>query len=222
VGLYDAYFVQERWRRSIFTLTWFVCVTGYFREKESTVLTDRIGCALLLTTTAFHGSCSDHQAKEEPMAITVESSAFASMKSIPARHTCDGEDVSPPLRWSGVPDGAKSLVLISDDPDAPVGTWVHWVCYDIPPSVDSLREGIPRGDSLPVGGMQGITDFEKVGYGGPCPPGGSHRYFFKLYALDTTLGLGAGKTKSEVEKAMEGHVVAQGELVGTYSRKNRP
>jgi hypothetical protein len=110
-------------------------------------------------------------------------------------------------------------VLISDDPDAPVGTWVHWVCYDIPPTVDSLAQNMPKADTLSCGGKQGMTDFRRIGYGGPCPPSGTHRYFFKVYALDILLNLPAGKTKKEIETAMKGHILGQGELMGVYSRK---
>ncbi len=141
------------------------------------------------------------------------------MEPIPSKYTCDGADISPPLAWKNIQEAAQSIVLISDDPDAPVGTWVHWVCYDIPPTVDGLDEDIPATDILPVGGQQGVNDFGRIGYGGPCPPGGTHRYFFKVYALDTMLNLPAGKTKKEIEKAMKGHVLASGELIGVYSRK---
>ena len=154
------------------------------------------------------------------MGITVVSSAFDAMKVIPSKYTCDGADISPSLAWQNVPEKTKSLVLISDDPDAPVGTWVHWVCYDIPPTVDGLDENIPKVNTLPKGGKQGINDFHRIGYGGPCPPRGTHRYFFKVYALDSMLNLPAEKTKKEVEKAMEGHVLDSGELVGVYSRKH--
>ncbi|MBD3393749.1 MAG: YbhB/YbcL family Raf kinase inhibitor-like protein [Chitinivibrionales bacterium] len=153
------------------------------------------------------------------MEITVTSSAFGPMQHIPSKYTCDGDDVSPPIAWTGVPEGAASIVLISDDPDAPAGTWIHWVCYDIPVAADGLPENVPQADTLPGGGKQGITDFRRIGYGGPCPPGGTHRYFFKIYALDSMLGLPAGKSKKDVEKAMQGHVIARGELVGKYSRK---
>jgi Raf kinase inhibitor-like YbhB/YbcL family protein len=152
-------------------------------------------------------------------AMTVTSTAFSHQKPIPARFTCDGDDISPPLAWKGVPDTAKSLVLICDDPDAPVGTWVHWVVYNLPPATDSLPEHIMKTDTLANGAKQGITDFKRVGYGGPCPPSGTHRYFFKLYALDTMIALPAGRSKKEIERAMQGHVLAYGELVGTYSRK---
>jgi Raf kinase inhibitor-like YbhB/YbcL family protein len=151
--------------------------------------------------------------------IKLESGAFRDREPIPAKFTCDGADVSPQLAWSDVPAAAKSLALIADDPDAPMGTWVHWVVYDLPPSRDTLEENIPKTDTVPGGGKQGRSDFKRVGYYGPCPPSGTHRYFFKLYALDKMLDLPVGKTKQEVEKAMKGHVVAQGELVGTYTKK---
>ena len=153
------------------------------------------------------------------MSITIECSAFAQNKAIPSKYTCDGPDISPPLAWKNIPEKTKSLVLICDDPDAPVGTWVHWVCYDMPPATTLLPEGVPKSDSIPNGGKQGITDFGSIGYGGPCPPSGTHRYFFKIYALDKELGLPAGKTKKDIEQAMKGHVLAQGQLIGMYSRK---
>ena len=151
--------------------------------------------------------------------ITVESSAFGNMQPIPRQYTCDGADISPPLSWRGVPPAAKSIVCIADDPDAPAGTWVHWVVYDLPASDTVLIENIPKADTAPGGGKQGTNDFRRIGWGGPCPPGGTHRYFFKLYALDTMLNLPAGKTKKDVEKAMAGHILAKGELIGTYTRK---
>jgi Raf kinase inhibitor-like YbhB/YbcL family protein len=153
------------------------------------------------------------------MSLSVESSAFAQNQGIPSKFTCDGLNVSPPLVWKNVPEGTKSIVLISDDPDAPAGVWVHWVCYDIPPTESSLPEGVPPADSLPAGGKQGMNDFRNIGYGGPCPPSGTHRYFFKLYALDRMLGLPAGKLKKDVERAMKGHVLEKGELIGRYSKK---
>jgi Raf kinase inhibitor-like YbhB/YbcL family protein len=152
------------------------------------------------------------------MTITVSSRAFASMQAIPSQYTCDGPDLFPPLAWQNVPQNAASIVLICDDPDAPAGIWVHWVCYDIPPQVDSIAEASPKTDTLPCGAKQGINDFGRTGYGGPCPPGGTHRYFFKVYALDKMLNLPPGKTKKEIEKAMKGRVIAQGEIIGKYSR----
>jgi Raf kinase inhibitor-like YbhB/YbcL family protein len=165
----------------------------------------------------FLHTCSGE--KGGPMALAVESSAFAQNQSIPSKYTCDGPNISPPFAWKNIPEGAKSIVLIGDDPDAPAGVWVHWVCYDIPPTPAALPEGVPEADILPGGGKQGMNDFRNIGYGGPCPPAGTHRYFFKLYALDRMLGLPAGKTKKDVERAMKGHILAQGQLVGTYSRK---
>jgi len=154
------------------------------------------------------------------MSIQLTSSAFAEGKPIPAKYTCDGGDVSPPLKWSAVPDGTKSLALISDDPDAPVGTWVHWVVYNIPPDTTELAEGVPKSEVLTNGATQGMTDFKRIGYGGPCPPrGGPHRYFFKLYALDTALNLKPGAAKQELLRAMEGHILAEGRLMGTYQRR---
>jgi Raf kinase inhibitor-like YbhB/YbcL family protein len=151
--------------------------------------------------------------------MTVSSPVFGHKQPIPAHYTCDGEDISPPLLWTGVPLAAKSIALIADDPDAPTGMWVHWVVYDMPPSTGSLPERVDKADTLPDGAKQGITDFRKTGYGGPCPPSGTHRYFFKVYALDIALGLPPGKNKKEIERAMQGHIVAYGELIGTYSRK---
>ncbi len=152
------------------------------------------------------------------MALTLTSSAFGPNAAIPKKYTCEGADVSPPLAWRGVPQGTKSLVLIVDDPDAPdpaapKTTWVHWVLYDLPASATSLAEAAK---TLPDGTREGFNDWKRPGYGGPCPPIGRHRYFFKLYALDTTLGDLGRADKAAVEKAMQGHVVAQAQLVGTY------
>jgi len=153
------------------------------------------------------------------MGIQLTSSAFKEGEPIPSKFTCEGEDISPPLKWSDLPQGTKSLALISDDPDAPVGTWVHWVIYNIPPTVNELEEGIPTAKEVPNGAKQGMNDFKKIGYGGPCPPSGTHRYFFKLYALDIELGLDPGATKNDLLKAIEGHILEMGQLMGTYQRK---
>ena len=150
--------------------------------------------------------------------MELKSSAFATGGMIPTKYTCDGPDVSPPLSWSDVPAAAKSLALIADDPDAPMGTWVHWVAWNIPPNAGGLEEGVPKKDSLPNGMKQGMTDFRSIGYGGPCPPSGTHRYFFKLYALDTSLNLPPSTTKKDLEKAMQGHLLQRGELLGKYAR----
>jgi len=158
------------------------------------------------------------KARKERMQLT--STAFAEGAAIPAKHTCDAEDISPPLKWTGVPADTKSLVLIVDDPDAPVGTWVHWVLYDLPATASELAEGVAKSQYLPNGAKQGLNDFKRLGYGGPCPPPGKpHRYFFKLYALDTALDLKPGLTKKDLEAAMEKHILAQAQLMGTYQRK---
>ena len=154
------------------------------------------------------------------MAFELESSAFAAGADIPAKHTCDGPDLSPALRWSEPPAKTKSLALIMDDPDAPGGTWVHWVLYGLPATLRELSEGVAAREAVVGVGTQGLNDFRKVGYGGPCPPGGpAHRYFFRLYALDTEPSLSARKTKAELLKAIEGHVLGQAELMGRYKRR---
>lgn len=153
------------------------------------------------------------------MEIKIESSAFKYGEFIPVKYTCDGENVSPPLKWSGAPANTKSLALISDDPDAPIGDWVHWVMYNIPPNVFELEEKIPADKILQNGAIHGLNDFRKFGYGGPCPPSGVHRYFFKIYALDTMLDLPPGATKKQLLEAMKNHIIAQGELMGKYQRK---
>jgi hypothetical protein len=155
------------------------------------------------------------------MALQLTSAAFAPGGEIPIRHTCQGEDRSPPLAWSGVPTNAKSLVLIVDDPDAPDPAapkmvYVHWVLYNLPPSITALPEAVAR---LPAGTGQGLNDWHRTGYGGPCPPIGRHRYFHKLYALDTVLPDLGTPTKAALEAAMKGHVLAQAELVGTYQKR---
>ncbi len=157
------------------------------------------------------------------MGMSLSSPAFAPGGEIPALFTCEGRDLSPALDWTGVPEAAQSLVLIVDDPDAPDPkaprtTWVHWVLYNLPPPARGLQEGVAA-KALPAGTKQGTNDFRRTGYGGPCPPIGRHRYFHKLYALDTVLpDLGAA-TRAQVEAAMKGHVIAHAELVGTYQKK---
>lgn len=153
------------------------------------------------------------------MNIKIASSAFKEGEFIPAKYTCDGENISPPLRWENVPVNAKSIVLISDDPDAPAGIWVHWVVFNIPAQVKELQENVPAKKILDNGAKQGLNNFRKIGYGGPCPPSGTHRYFFKIYALDTELQLNPGATKTQVLKAMENHVLGQGQLMGKYKRE---
>ncbi len=152
------------------------------------------------------------------MIISVTSKEFSEAGLIPKKFTCDGKDVSPSLSWTGIPAGARSIALICDDPDAPMGTWVHWVVYNMPAEVKGLPEGVTATNGLPSGATQGINDFRKYDYGGPCPPSGTHRYYFKIYALDTQLDLKAGASKSELLKAMEGHIMSQGQLMARYKR----
>jgi Raf kinase inhibitor-like YbhB/YbcL family protein len=152
--------------------------------------------------------------------MRLTSNTFSEGEPIPTKYTCDGADVSPPLQWCDAPPGTRSFALICDDPDAPMGNWVHWVLYGLPASISALPEKLPRSKELPNGARQGITDFKRIGYGGPCPPPGRpHRYFFKLYALDTELTLQAGATKQQLLTAMRGHVLAEDSLMGVYQRR---
>lgn len=146
--------------------------------------------------------------------LRISSPAFDHGGAIPVRFTCDGEDINPKLEFGTVPAGTRSLALIVDDPDAPVGTWVHWVVWNITPQTREIGE-----NSVPAGAVQGLNDWKRNRYGGPCPPSGPHRYFFKLYALDTTLTLSPATTKAALEKAMAGHILARGELQGNYRRR---
>jgi Raf kinase inhibitor-like YbhB/YbcL family protein len=170
-------------------------------------------------------SCSDEPkpAKEQVMNIQITSTAFSSGQPIPAKYSCEGSDISPPLKWipqGGTPGTIKSFALIADDPDAPVGTWVHWVLYDLPANATGLPEDVAKTQFVSNGAKQGLNGWPRLGYGGPCPPPGKpHRYFFKLYALDRMLDLKPGATKKDLLKAMEGHVLAEGQLMGTYQRK---
>ncbi len=153
------------------------------------------------------------------MALEIKSLVFEEGGNIPPKYTCKGADVSPPLSWNGAPEGTKSFALISDDPDAPFMTWVHWVIYNIPAEATGLGEDVPKEKTLPNGTTQGITDFRKIGYGGPCPPpGGPHRYYFKLYALDTKLDLKPGATKNALLEAMKGHILKEAQLMGKFKR----
>lgn len=153
------------------------------------------------------------------MALTLKSSAFADQEFIPAKYTCDGANVSPPLAWSNVSEGAQSYAIIFDDPDAPTKTWVHWVLYNIPGDLHQLEENIHSQKTLKNGAMHGTNDFKNYGYGGPCPPGGTHGYHLKLYVLDTLLDLGPGATKQQLIDVMNGHILGKAELVGRYQRK---
>jgi Raf kinase inhibitor-like YbhB/YbcL family protein len=178
----------------------------------------RAALALLCTAVLLVGGSA--ATEEATMTLRITSTAFADGARIPAKYTCEGEDLSPPLAWSGAPQGTKSFVLIVDDPDAPDPaaprmTWVHWVLYDLPPDAAGLAEGAR---ALPPGAKSGLNDWKRTGYGGPCPPIGRHRYFHKLYALDTKLSGLAKPTKAEVEAAMRGHVLAEAQLMGTYQK----
>lgn len=153
-------------------------------------------------------------------AMNVASSAFPAESMIPSKYSCEGGNISPPLSWTGVPTGTKSLALICDDPDAPGGPFVHWILYNLPAGTTSLTEKMATTPTLPNGARQGMNSFDKIGYGGPCPPAGkAHHYFFKVYALDSELPVKAGAKKEEVEQAMEHHILAEGLLMGKYQRK---
>jgi Raf kinase inhibitor-like YbhB/YbcL family protein len=180
-----------------------------------------ITLAAAFVLTALAGS-RPAASREGVMTFSLTSSAFSANGAIPKEYTCEGENHSPPLAWSGVPAGTRSFALIEDDPDAPdpkapKTTWVHWVLYDLPASAAALPKAA-TGKSLPTGTREGLNDWKKPGYGGPCPPIGKHRYFHKLYALDTMLGDLRSPTKAALERAMQGHVLAQAELVGTYQK----
>jgi len=184
----------------------------------------RAFCCAALASTGFASATAAEQkppSKEKgTMNIQISSTAFAEGQLIPEKHTGQGRDASPPLKWTGAPANTRSFALIADDPDAPVGTWVHWVLYDLPATTTELPEDTPKTQYLPSGAKQGINDFRRLGYGGPMPPPGKpHRYFFKLYALDKVLDLKPGLTKIDLLQAMEGHVLAEGQLMGTYQRK---
>jgi Raf kinase inhibitor-like YbhB/YbcL family protein len=156
---------------------------------------------------------------EPAVTFAIHTNAFEPGGEIPAKYTCSGADVSPALSWAETPAHTQALALLVDDPDAPGGTFTHWVLYNLGPQERELREGIPKVEQLPSGALQGRNDFRKIGYGGPCPPPGKpHRYFFKLYALDAKLNLRPGASKSELEKAMKGHILGQSELMGKFQR----
>ncbi len=188
-----------------------------------------LGTSLFATCVYLLTACGGENASEtepgltqegdEAVSIIVTSSAFDEGGMIPKTYTCDDEDISPPLNIEGIPEGAKSLALISDDPDAPMGTWVHWVLYNLPPDTKEFPENMPSDEELPNGARHGVTDFGRFGYGGPCPPGGTHRYFFKVYALDTMLDLSGRISKADLVAAMDGHILADGQLMGRYARQ---
>jgi len=166
-------------------------------------------------------SCNDREQSvgAEKMEIKITSPAFDDGGLIPSKYTCDGADISPPLQWQPAPEGTRSIALICDDPDAPMGTWVHWVLFNLPADTTELAENIPPDKTLPNAARQGTNDFRRIGYGGPCPPSGTHRYFFKIYALDTQIDLSPGADKRQLLKAVDGHILGKGQLVGKYSRQ---
>jgi len=173
---------------------------------------------LLLIALTFFTSNQCKNKTDMSTNIIVKSDSFSDGGMIPAKYTCDGANISPQLSWDNAPKDTKSFVLICEDPDAPMGTFTHWILYDIPADVHELPENLPKDKILPNGAKQGITDFKKVGYGGPCPPSGTHRYYFKLYSLDTLLNLEPGLKKEDILKAMNGHILAQGQIMGKYTR----
>lgn len=184
--------------------------TGFFKRVIFWAL-----CCLLMGTPALTRAETDAAPETS---ISLGSTAFKDGGMIPKAHTCDGKDVSPPLAWSGVPEGTKSLAIVCEDPDAPAGIWVHWVLFNMPARGRGLPEGMPPDGILEDGSKQGMNDFHRLGYGGPCPPRGTHRYYFRIYALDKRLDRKPGLTKSQLLRAMKGHILAQGQLMGRYHR----
>ena len=177
------------------------------------------GNLILMLALIFLGVAGIRAGGGEAMAFEIKSSAFSEGQMIEKKYTCDGADLSVPLEWTDPPAGTKSLALISDDPDAPVGTWVHWVLYNIPPETRRLSEGVPKQETLPDGTRQGMNDFRRIGYGGPCPPPGvPHRYYFKLYALGQKTGLQPRATKAQLLEAIKAHTLAETQLMGKYKR----
>ena len=176
--------------------------------------------ALLIAVHCGSRDGSEGEKRGDKMTVMkLTSGAFEEGALIPRQHTCDGANSSPPLSWTGAPEGTKSFSLIFDDPDAPSRTWVHWVVYDLPADMTGLPENVGKVEKLDISGRQGVSDFGRFGYGGPCPPSGTHRYFFKLYALDTMLELSGRVSKKQLEEAMEGHVLESAQLVGRYTRQ---
>ncbi len=193
-------------------------MTGHFRALCLVMI--------IMVVASVSVSCQTKKAEKgaavkgkEEMAFMITSTAFKHEGMIPKQYTCDGADISPQLAWSNVPDSTKSFALICDDPDAPVGDWVHWVLYNLPADTREIKEKIANDAKLPNGARHGTNDFRKYGYGGPCPPGGTHRYFFKLYALNSILTLTGKVTKKDLLDAMKGNILGQAELMGKYSRK---
>jgi Raf kinase inhibitor-like YbhB/YbcL family protein len=190
-------------------------VFGIYRSKLVSGLALCAAAACVLVTT---GSLMAPPEKHRKMEVT--SNAFRDGQPIPSRYTCDDKNISPALIWKGAPTGTRSLALIVDDPDSPTGVWAHWVVFNIPGDASELAEDAAKSNTTPANFIEGLNDFKKIGYGGPCPPAGKlHRYYFKLFALDTTLDLPSGASRQAVEAAMTKHILAQGQLMGTYQRK---
>lgn len=195
-------------------------ISNFKFEIEFQNLKTRINFPAIFTAMLFllfvPGKASGEAVMEK---IELRSPDFQNGGAIPSPYTCDGADISPPLEWFGTPAGAKSLTILVSDPDAPNGNWVHWVLYDLPASLGEIPAGVSPDERPLIGGTHGVTDFGTLGYGGPCPPSGTHRYIFKIYALDTVLGLEPGASQKYVEQAMRGHVLAAGELMAKYQRR---
>jgi Raf kinase inhibitor-like YbhB/YbcL family protein len=189
-----------------------MCEVDMKMEKASLIAF----CLMTLTLNAYGAARMETEPKAN---LTVTSDAFQEGQMIPSDYTCDGRNQSPLIRWTKAPAGTQSFAIIVDDPDAPGGDWVHWIVYDLPPTIDMMPRGIPAVDKLANSEKHGTNDFGKLGYGGPCPPSGVHRYVFKVYALDQMLGLEAGLKKKDLLKAMDGHILGMGKLVGTYEKK---
>ncbi|MBN1897636.1 MAG: YbhB/YbcL family Raf kinase inhibitor-like protein [Spirochaetes bacterium] len=174
---------------------------------------------IIIAFLCFYDEAADARNKKGGKSkMILTSSAFKEGGMIPSKYTCDGENISPSVSWENFPEGTKSFAIICDDPDAPAGTWVHWVIFNIPAKTRSLPANVSPEKELNDGTLQGLNDFRKIGYGGPCPPSGVHRYFFKIYALDVVLELSAGATKAQLLKAMENHILAQAKIMGRYQR----
>ncbi len=184
-------------------------------------MTKSIKCVIPVVQVFLFVQMIHAQSGEASMKIQIRSSVFSEGEMIPAKYTCDGDNISPSLSWDTVPPGTESFALICDDPDAPAGTWVHWVVYELPALTRFLPEGISTDGDLEDGTKQGVTDFKRTGYGGPCPPGGTHRYFFKLYALDKKLNIKSGITKHQLIREMEGHILGEGAIMGKYKRMKK-
>jgi Raf kinase inhibitor-like YbhB/YbcL family protein len=192
------------------------------QRRGNSDMTKKNICSIIIVTFLmfFWGLNQDSfSAKKGGWKMQILSSVFTEGSMIPAKFTCDGQDISPPLEWKNAPAGTKSFALICDDPDAPVGTWVHWVAYNIPPNMNKLGENVKPEEEFNDGMRQGSNSWLKIGYGGPCPPSGTHRYYFTLFALDTMLELQPGATKKQVLQAMKGHVFVEVQLMGKYKRQ---